>query len=247
MTSKTEIVIQPDGAFIRRTITDQELDIGDEVVEQISRGCDRRLAHVGCVKAAEGEVAVHLCCSCSESYWTVPLTQLRLRCPFHLTGDQLLVPALDSKSDPIMDQVFTVPPGMQIAILFKISNLSPVMYRLDKSWLFALSDRGDSYRLPLGNLYDDCSVCTGEENLRDNSALGLVQKGLDQIDRSVWNQDLWNRPSLCQSLFRFKVEPNGFRQVPTAVDWMELCNKVSVDASRKLVLPTLRSPAEDGP
>jgi len=95
-----------------------------------------------------------------------------------------------------------------------------------KCYLFALDSSGHAYRLPIPNIYEDCSICMGEYYPDTYSVCSLLSCQLNQFYMSNWNTDLMMaKQAELKAMFRFKpnTEGEGFYQLGVEGRWQDLC------------------------
>jgi hypothetical protein len=107
-----------------------------------------------------------------------------------------------------------------------------------RRWLFAFSKDNNGYRLPLPNLHDECSICTGEFDDSYDTALGGIVASLEQFNQSKWNSDLMRTVAQSQKFFRFRPTNETFTTLPIeAADWTTLCGeRVSTAIMDRVIL-----------
>jgi hypothetical protein len=230
-----EIVITSEGRMYRETVTREEIRSAEGVLNRISATSDRIFKMVFDLPKLG---PCNLLQSQGQIYVTAPLGEIPLKCPFHMNAaSKVLVPNLSNEGDPVLPLSWKIPGDMAAWWLFAI------IYRpdygdvvLENTWLFCRDNSSYWYRLPLGNLYDDCRVCTGVDRYAAPTVRQAVVKCLDQIERSTWNADLWKTVAETQRLFRFSSNNETFKQLAPEGTWQTLCRKVSVAVTSKLVL-----------
>jgi hypothetical protein len=108
---------------------------------------------------------------------------------------------------------------------------------LGGNWLFAFNQDHNGYRLPLPNLHDDCSICTGQFESSYNTVQAGLIASLEQFNQSKWNSDLMRTSDQSQQFFRFRPTNETFETLPIAVaDWTTLCEKVSTAILDRVIL-----------
>jgi hypothetical protein len=167
--------------------------------------------------------------------WSVQIKRIPLKARFRLVS-QVLVPMFASTSDLEMPLVWEVP--AEIRLLFVIRTEAVDEYhQVENNWLFAYNQANNAYHLPLPNLYDDCSICTGQFDRQHDTAAECVTASLEQFNKSQWNSDLMPSLECSQKLFRFKPTDETFETLPIdAPDWTSLCAKVSTAIMDRLIL-----------
>lgn len=88
---------------------------------------------------------------------------------------------------------------------------------------------GTMHHLPCGNLYEDCTLCTGEFTHDSSSQLGYFLSCLQQFLKSPWNGDLQRKTDAATSMFRFTPTGEDLLQadLPDDCKWTDYCDKVS--------------------
>lgn len=113
-----------------------------------------------------------------------------------------------------------------IPLYFAIQNARHgLSLRPSSCYLFALNE-GNAYRLPIPNIYEDCSVCMGDYSPSAHNLISNLQGNLDQFLNSNWNSDLIvSGKENLKSMFRFTplAEGEGFHQEPSSAYWVDLC------------------------
>lgn len=231
----TKYVFDPDGKLYRESTNRAEIQITDEIAKAMC-------ADVAMTTRAafEMENVVHVGMSIdarNDIWWTLRLPHLHIRCPWIL-HERTWIPALDSLDDPVTDMVWYPPEGMTLALMCctQYRHASNGARKTGYVYLFAMTRDGISWRLPLGNIYDDCRICMGDENFIAPTHRQCVQMILNQFTNSTWNSDLWTSRNRTQAMFRFRPLDQGFEQLPPPNDWTSQCSRVGNVITDRMVL-----------
>jgi hypothetical protein len=234
MPTETEYVLQRDGSITRRITTEQKVDVSDQVVSALTQNTHAKLPNVAS-HPRMGKVG--LCLVGAESYWTVNLSHLVMRCPWRLTSSGVLVPMFNSTTDPVMTINWVVPDGLRLKMLVRVIH-DKSGEAAQASWLFATDPKlSGTWRIPIANVHDDCSCCTGcTAKIADNS-LDAVAKWIENFDQAPYNADLWRGAEQTHKFFRVKPAGSGeFETQPIdAKYWSDLCVKIGIAVSAYLI------------
>lgn len=215
--------------IIKRSVSEHEVLLTAAAMNQLASGVDRILPNIGTRNGCN----MGLCIAGNgECYWTIRLKKLPLRSPYGMRSG-VMVPTFTSKSDPVHDLSWVCPEDMWLFVILLVKSESVVVggnYRCDKAWMVALDRDKIQWQLPLGNLYDDCGICTGQRyGFTGFTQLATIDKMMEQIEKSEWNSDLPKPEARVHGLFRFKPKNNGFEQLmPEGSGWRAHCVKVSI-------------------
>lgn len=227
MSTKTfvEYALLDTGAVSRRTITEQVLDVSSDIMEKFAKKSVRKLANF-VVLPEWGPV--HLAITESTSCFSLDIATLPIKAPWRLVGE-VMVPIFNSKTDPIMTMLWTPPADMKLKCVVRVmphtQRETPIAFA--GQWVFAMDHRGNAYRIPISNLHDDCSVCTGMRQPYYTSAMEALLVTLDTYKSSQYNADLWKSIDLTHAMFRMKPVGKTFEAMAPERHWTELCIKVS--------------------
>jgi hypothetical protein len=226
MITYKEIVLRENNTFLRRTITDEEFSITNEVVAAMASDLVLTVRTVFGLPNDHGPVNLSLG---RDRYYTVMLSHLSIKTAWIFFKDKnILTPNFGSGNvPPVMTMKWYPPAEMELYAVFNLDVIGTILavyllayHHEDKTW----------WRLPLGNLYDDGKVCMGRTpNPSSTSDQDTIVKWLAILEQSQWNADLWNSVEKTQRLFQFKpLKDSGFEQVPLPkdVNWMSLCDKI---------------------
>ncbi len=244
MTQQREYVVKHDGTLIRRDISEVEVSVTQAALQALATGVVMKVRKaipipgfgVASIATADPDSKV--------SYWTVPLGGLTLKTRYELK-DGIMYPRFRSASvdHPIIEMKWTnniafTLVGMALKFVARVET-AVANSTVSKVYLFAYSSDGNAWRLPLANLFETCEICNGTYNSRSASAAEAVQAALEQFDKAQWNQDLVERTtdqSAFDKFWRFKPLEKGFEQLHVnAINWTNLCTKVSTDTMNYVV------------
>ena len=225
--TKVEYVLSNDGSVHRQTTTLQELDVSQQIMESFAKNSAFKIPNVSMFKDLGN---IGLCTVAGSTYWTLSLRRLYLRSPWKLLTDkQVMVPVFNSSSDPVMTMEWTPPTGCNLKLVMRSLTTSdknkPVC--MNGVWFCATDERAAMWRLPMPNVHDDCSVCTGHQETYHPTIMMGLDHVIDTFCQSRYNQDLWKNVENTQAFFRMKPEGTGFATVPIEGSWMGYCTKVS--------------------
>lgn len=226
MENKVEYVLDATGKITRRVTNEAEIHVSDELMSSLSGNIIRKQRRI--MEVLPGVMA-HVSFGNGWALWSMEIAKIPMRCPFHMV-DKMLVPNLSSETDEILELTWTPPASMRLRYGVWIEPYDARdMFQASYSYLVAYDERGQSYKLPLGNLYDDCRLCTGKYENRSNNHVKLIHNSLKQFEQGLWNADLWKNPEQTQRMFRFKPKDEGFAVLPIDGNWTSLCNKASTE------------------
>ena len=238
--NSTTYLFEADGKLYRHDLTRREIAITPEMVSSLCPSVEVRAPRL--VDHPKWGMT-GLLIESGENYcwWTVRLNRLMLRCRYKVIEGGIMFPQLDAgDSNPNLSLEWTPPKDMRLVFLMCTQPLDRrTCIKNGSAHLFAFSGDGNTWRLPLGNIYDDCHLCLGTEEFLDETHMGVLSKTLTQFENSNWNQDLWgeiDKIRNTQALFRFKAVNDGNTQIPTEKHWTQFCYKVSVGISTRVVL-----------
>ena len=238
----TRFVFNDEGKLFREDLTIREISITPGVMSSLFRG---EPIPVPGIVSHQDMGLIGLSADPAKCWWTVQMKSLMLRCRFrHIDdGTVVVVPDFGSDTSPILSIRWTPPADMKLILFvptYKVLESIQEFRNNGASYLFAMSDDKNLWRFPIGNLYDDCKLCLGNERFSGTNHLAVVKEVFNQLEKSEWNADLWSgdRATNTRKLFRFKVENEGFTQLPIENDWhwTALCNKVSLAIAERIVI-----------
>ena len=219
---KTEIILQSDGSFVERLVSERTLNVGQSVLDTLTENINRQIRNVFDIP---GWGAIHASVGQSDTLWSVPIDRIPLHARFKLIN-QVMVPMFASSTDIEMPLVWKVPAGVKV-VFAVLTKQEDDIVSVEGNWLFACDYDNRGYRLPLPNLHDDCRICTGQFEGNQENALECVKASLEQFGKSKWNADLMRTSEQSQKFFRFLPTKDSFETLPIQGEWTGLCNKIS--------------------
>lgn len=226
-----EHVFKDNGRIYRRQVTETEIQIGQEVSRVLMKDFVKRIGPV--CEHELGTIEVSVDSRENQSMWWIALTKLPLRATYK-ASTEVVTPSFGDASDPVMTLHWAVPQSMRLIFMTEITR-SGDRATAGVCYLFAISRDNNCWKLPIGNIYDDCHLCMGEDYFRGANALEAFALALHQFSKSQWNRDLWRDSANCSRLFRFKPNETEFVQLPINTpsgDWTRLCPKVGTSLTR---------------
>jgi hypothetical protein len=229
---KIEIIIRDNGTLTERTIRERDLKAEGEVLDELTADVTRSQRNV---LAIPGWGVAHANVGLEDTLWSVAINRIPLKARFKLVNS-VLVPMFASMTDLEMPMVWTAPPEVRLVFVVR-TTVEDDCVMVGGNWLFAYNKDHNGYRLPLPNLHDECTICTGQfEDSYDTAGQALVAS-LEQFNRSKWNADLMRTVAQSQQFFRFHPTNETFETLPiTASDWTTLCDKVSTAIMDRVLL-----------
>jgi hypothetical protein len=228
---KTEIILQTDGSFVERLVSERTLNVGQSVLDTLTENLTRPIRNVFDIP---GWGPVHASVGQCDTLWSVPINRIPLHARFKLIN-QVMVPMFASTTDIEMPLVWKVPPGVKV-VFAVLTKQEDDIVSVEGNWLFACDADNRGYRLPLPNLHDDCRICTGAFEGDQETALECVRVSLEQFNRSKWNADLMRTSEQSQKFFRFQPTKDSFETLPIQGEWTGLCNKVSTALWERVIV-----------
>jgi hypothetical protein len=135
-----------------------------------------------------------------------------------------------------MPLVWRAPAEVRLVFVVRTEMMGDCV-AINGNWLFALNQDHNGYRLPLPNLHDECTICTGEFESGYDTAQAALIASLKQFDQSKWNSDLMRTVAQSQKFFRFQPTNETFTTLPIeAKEWTSLCDKVSSAILDRVIL-----------
>ena len=233
---KIEIILRDNGTLTERTIRERDLKAEGEVLDELTADVTRRQRNV---MSVSGWGHVHADVGLNDTVWSVPIKHIPLKARFRVING-VLVPMFASMTDLEMPMVWSAPKEVRLVFVVRTQNIEDGVedgVEIGGNWLFAYSQDRHGYRLPLPNLHDECSLCTGEFESRYDSALKAVTASLEQFNQSKWNSDLMRTVAESQQFFRFRPTNETFETLPiAAADWTSLCDKVGTALMDRVIL-----------
>ena len=195
---KTEFILRDNGTLTERTIRERDLKAEGEVLDALTADVTRKQRNVMLIP---GWGVAHAEVGLNDTIWSVQIDRLPLGARFKLING-VLVPMFASITDLEMPIVWRVPTEVRLVFAVRTELLNDCV-TVNGNWLFAFSQDNNGFRLPLPNLHDDCTICTGQFEETYDSAQAAVIASLKQFDQSKWNSDLMRTVAESQKFFRF--------------------------------------------
>lgn len=229
---KTEIILRDNGTLTERTIRERDLQAEGDVLDALTADVTRKQRNVMVIPDWG---VVHANVGLNDTLWSVPINRLPLKARFRVING-VLVPMFASTTDLEMPVVWQAPKEVRLVFVVRTELLDNCVSVLG-NWLFAFNADNNGYRLPLPNLHDECTICTGDFNDSYDSAQAAIIASLKQFEQSKWNSDLMRTVAQSQKFFRFHPTNETFATLPIdATDWTSLCNKVSTAIRDRVIL-----------
>jgi len=229
---KIEIILRENGTLTERTTRERDLQAEDDVLDALTADVTRKQRNVMLIP--EWGVA-HANVGLYDTVWTVPIDRLPLKARFRLLNG-VLVPMFASTTDLEMPLVWRPPAEVRLAFVVRTDRADDRANVLG-NWLFALNQDRNGYRLPLPNLHDECTLCTGEFEPSYETDQAAIIASLKQFELSKWNSDLMRTVAQSQKFFRFQPTNETFTTLPIeAKDWTSLCDRVSSAILDRVIL-----------
>jgi hypothetical protein len=229
---KIEIIINDNGTITERTIKERNLKAEGEVLDALTADVTRKNHNV---MQIPGWGMAHANVGLTDTIWSIPIDRIPLKARFRVINS-VLVPMFASMTDLEMPVVWKAPKEVRLVFVVRTERNDDCVV-VGGNWLFAFNKDNNGYRLPLPNLHDECSICTGEFDGTYDSAQECVIASLEQFNKSKWNSDLMTTVEQSQKFFRFKPTNETFDTLPIqAADWTTLCEKVSTATMDRVIL-----------
>jgi hypothetical protein len=220
---KTEIILRDDGTLTERTIHERDLQAEAAVLDELTAAVTRRQRNV---MPIPGWGLAHANAGLNDTIWSVPIDRIPLKARFRVVNG-MLVPMFACLTDLEMPLIWQAPPEVRLVFVVRTEPADDGV-TVNGNWLFALNADHHGFRLPLPNLHDDCTICTGKFEDAYESAQAAVNASLKQFEQSKWNSDLMRTVAQSQQFFRFRPTNETFATLPiAAADWTTLCDKVA--------------------
>jgi hypothetical protein len=230
-TEKTEVIMTEEGWVVRRQISENPLEIGELVVNQLCSTVTRTLKSVFEVP---GWGVANLCITRDNAYYTIPINTLPLKANF-MVQDDVLFPRFSASNEPVLPMVWNPPADMRLLMLVMMTqeNSKP---SIGCQFLFAMDGESRLFKMPLGNLHDDARLCAGGMRLTHATTQAALWAVMEQLEKGQWQGDLDRQPEQTRKLFRYKAEKSVFVQQPSIGSWQESCVKISPNVSKFILL-----------
>lgn len=219
-----EYILQSDGVIKRRTVEEAVVNVRPQVLQRLAKNVQLKVVNL----MDHPEIGrCHLSVTPTGHLWSVVLKTINFNCPFTLK-DGVMVPNFANNKEPVMNLEWAVPESIK-ARLAVLCALDGEQWRAQKVWLFAFASTGASYRMPLANIYEDCSVCTGDYDQWASTSVDALLRAVRQFRGSQWNQDLWYSGTQEHTVrfVRFDPKATPFKAIVPDSPWTNLCRKVA--------------------
>lgn len=231
--NETQFVIDLEGHIYRQDISYREIDPGEAMQKAFTTHVTTRHRNI---LELPSHGACHMVFESSTNiqYWSIPMLELCLRTTFGANGAEFFPTFAhkDSAEVPmeviwnLADAMINQETGMRIRFVAEVATNGPNGFYVRDHYLYAFDPRGAAYKLPLGNLYENCRLCMGDYDNTSGSAAGAVILALKQFRSAPWNSDLFSDEDVVMRFFRFKPLEKGFQTLPIIEDWTRDCSKV---------------------
>ena len=232
--NETNFLIDLEGRLYRQDTTYRELDPGEALQKAFTSGVVVRIRDL---LELPGHGLCHMVYEVATmiQYWSIPMNELVLRTTFGVNEGEFY-PTFAPKDSPEvpMEVVWNQATGMseqghsmEIRFVAEVGLNGAHGFYVRDHYLFAFDERKAAYKLPLGNLYENCRLCMGDYDSTCSSATGSLVTALKQFRAAPWNSDLFSDEDIVHKFFRFKPLEKGFQTLPIQVDWTTVCTKVS--------------------
>ncbi len=229
---KTEIIIKDNGTITERTINERDLKAEGDVLDALTADVSRSIRNVMHIP---GWGMAHANVGLTDTIWSVPIDRIPLKARFRVING-VLVPMFASTTELEMPLVWRAPKEVRLVFVVR-TELVEGSTQAGGNWLFAFNKDNNGFRLPLPNLHDECTICTGDFEDSCDTALACIVASLEQFNQSKWNSDLMTTVAQSQKFFRFKPTNETFETLPIeAADWTTLCQKVSTATMDRVIL-----------
>lgn len=211
-----------------------------QLMESIARNVVRKCEAVIKIGGPYGMACVSL--KQTFEMWSVRVLKLSLECPFYLQ-DGVHTPAFADGNQAVMKLEWT--PHMKVVLGITVHKDMTTRYAGDH-YLIAFDARGNMWRMPVANLYEDGKLCHGQPSSKFDCSLDCVMDCCKRFSNSKWNADLYQlsdekRFRSTRDMFRWAPDDKGFNQLPLTLsgskDWTSLCQKISNETLQQLIMP----------
>jgi hypothetical protein len=225
--------IEPDGEIYLADVRYTRKELSKTIADKLAKDITRTIANFTQLDGLRVGIAM----TANEVFIGVRLNRLNIHTTYNVGSvDKLLHPrfavkrSTDASELPFLPATWTVPPTMNLMFAARIHShgtCEPYSDPNQSCYLIAYDNRRAAYKLPMGNLYADCSVCMGDFNGEAENSIGAFLKAYQQLCKSDWNGDLMERQDMADKLFSFKLTADSTECVPFNGDWAPLCEKVA--------------------
>jgi hypothetical protein len=237
MKTNRYIRLNEDGSSCIVHETIDEVSVTDDIVKELSSEVKRTADSV----ASIDKIPVSILITNSSKYMMMKLPSIRLDTLFNATTEGCIVPTFIAQSSAMNDDINAAPmwtPPQDMRLMFcsciEINGDGLFFAPARQQWLIAYDKEKRAYRLPLPNVFDDCSICMGEYTSWGDSMIESFSCAYTQFKKSSWNADLLDAARAAKSkyMFRFKVAGENIEQLPyIAENWTDLSEKIATKAT----------------
>lgn len=224
-----EYVIKAEG-LVRRTITEQPLDLTTAIVDQISAGVARKCTYLFPMKMVDPDNSWNASAvfgAGNITTWSLPLQKITLN-TFFQSKDGTVFPVFDDTTSPKLSLEWKVPDSMYLVLGVVLDQYRSCL----NQYLVAFDSGNRAYRLPLSNLCADCKLCFGKYKSEASTHIEALTLAVTQFHKGDWNKDLYEtdgeKRKRTRQMFSFKVEDKAFPQI-NPENWVSLSEKVAND------------------
>ena len=225
----SQLVIEPSGFAYMRTVSETPVSIDRAILQTVGGEAKVSALNIGTVmrNGANHRFSMQLSNS-SYVLMYVELGYLIIRSSINSANGVVTMDPLPPRESIPVDLRWDVPSGMKLRYIVTGQRCSLARFQIDKCYLIASHADGRNFRLPLPNIFDDGSMCTGEFNKIHPTKQDALQAAIIQLDSSTWNSDLYSSKADSfkysnRELFKWVANDGGFEQRPTNQDWTGLC------------------------
>lgn len=174
---------------------------------------------------------VALSASLHKAVLTFRMKRLHLTCACEMI-DGVLSPAF-AKTGTVIPLVWTPPHNMGLTLMVTVAHQAGRGAHVQQTHLVAYDDLDRTWKLPVGNLYEDMKLCHGQAHMSKSTIMEAAAEAAELFIKSKWNSDLCSTDiqTRATKMFRFQPTNGGFDQMEMKLeegqDWKALCWKVA--------------------
>ncbi len=224
------IIIEPSGRTIIRSFTDIEVNLNRDMAQAMADGQSISVLNVGTLREYGESMRVHAGFSTAgNQVWVIMLKSIRFLAGLRSREG---VVTLNFEGTDKVELIWKPPTDLRLLLAIDMYQ-DRGQIGCEKAYLMAIDAGGRCYRLPIANVFDDTSLCTGDYARMSKTSIGVVKLTYRQFREAPWNADLFASKSdafkiMTDKMFRWKTEDSGFTQVPMQGEaWQDLCIQVS--------------------
>jgi hypothetical protein len=225
MQEKQEIILKDDGTCVHRRVQEAPCNVVDKLVQQLSSSAPRLLKNFTLID----DQPVHIVLEKTDVLLGMNLRQLPLHLNWVAKEGKLHPNPIEQGDTPSgnLMRVFWEPVnGLRLMYFAKVS--SSFLIDDQKSFLLAFDNSNNNWRLPLPNVYEDCSLCMGTYDRHGDSFLDAFTRSWEQFKTSNWSTHLISGKGNqnMARLFEMAVDKSSGQDEFRAVfsgNWTSLC------------------------